>query len=200
MRALCLLTILALAAPAAEAQNRVVLGGVPTNLHIDFSNVFWSQDISTPGAFYAVLPLSEVGAFMAFDPVVAMDFTFGAGSWLRCHMVATEWAYFATSPCAHQPGSSYTAPQSLLTTDYDFGPYTGVQGAPHTPLVYWTRFGRHPQAYLQGLDSSWNREHWQLRTRGWDATDEWNGCGPSPGSVTPTFSGWIAVRFTVAFR
>ncbi len=193
-------SLLALTA-VAPAQSRVYVAGTPTNLLLNLSVGALAPDYAASDAFYALMPLSSVtgfgGGFAVFDPGLQMDFTFGAGNWLRCTMVATDWAYITDTACAHLPGAGYTAPLSLLTTDFDYGPYTGAVGTPYQPFGNSTLFHGNFQSYVSGLGQTFTQERWQLRTRGWPLTDYWNGC-PASG-VTPTFPGWLIVRFTYSF-
>lgn len=190
-------------AAIAPAQNRVFLAGTPTNLLFNLSNTAVAPDAAVGNAFYALMPLSVVqgggGGFAVFDPSLQMDLTYGPGSWLRCTMVATDWAYISDDACAHLAGPGYAAPQSLLTTDYDYGPYPPCVGTPYQPFPNSTVFAGNSQSYVQGLGNTFTQERWQLRTRGWDTNDLWNGCGASSSGVTPTFSGWLIVRFTYTF-
>jgi len=197
-----LIFALALCATPAltPAQDRVFISGLPTNVSVDFSNVLWSSDVTAPDAFFALMPISELYGFAVFDPGEAMDIVYGAGNWLRCRMEATEWGYNTTSACAHRApsGSTVAGPMSLLTSTYDFGPYDGVVGSAHWPAPNWTRFPGNRHSFVEGLGESFTREHWQLRTRGFQLSEVWNDC--TPASLTPTFQGWIAIRFEVTFR
>jgi hypothetical protein len=190
-------------AAAVVAQNRVYLGGVPTNLSLDLSMTAVVPDPTQPDAFLALMPLSTVvgfgNGFAAFDGTFVMNQSFGTGNWLRCTMTAVEWAYISDSACAHAPGPGYSAPLSLLTTDYDYGAYQGVVGTPFLPWPNASYFVGSFQSQVGGYGSGLTPEHWQLRTRGWNTTDLWNGCGPSPSSVTPTFPGWLVARFAYVF-
>ncbi len=201
-RSTLLAATLALFATEANAQaSRVIIGGVPSNLLVDWSGVAVAPDAATPNAFIALMPLSAVSSWAWFEPDLAMDFRYGAGNWLRCRMTATDWAYLSADPCAHVAGNNagapYAAPLSLLTTNSDFGLYTGSSGMPHVPVPDVTLFPQSPASYIEGLGNSWTVETWQLRTRGFWLTDQWNGCQST--GLTPSFSGFLAARFTFTF-
>ena len=80
------------------------------------------------------MPLAEVsgggGGFAIFDDTTTMNFSYGSGNWLRCTMTATDWAYISDDICAHQAPAGYSQPQSLLTTNFDYGPYSPAAGTP----------------------------------------------------------------------
>jgi hypothetical protein len=124
-----------------------------------------------------------------------------ASNWLGCRMTATDWAYLSPAPCAHVAGNNvgapYVTPLSLLTTNSDFGLYTGSSGMPHVPVPDVTLFPQSPASYIEGLGNSWTVETWQLRTRGFWLNDHWNGCQST--GLTPSFSGFLAARFTFTF-
>jgi len=204
LRSVGLATTLALFTTASNAQSqatRVVIGGVPTNLLADWSAVAVAPDATTPNAFIALMPLSVVSSWAWFEPGLTMDFRFGAGNWLRCRMTATDWAYLSPDPCAHMPGNfggvPHAAPLSLLTSNYDYGAYYGSVGMPHVPIPNVTLFPQTGASYVEGLGFNLAVETWQLRTRGWSWTNQWNGCQSS--SLTPTFGGFLAARFTFTF-
>lgn len=192
------LVALGLLAITATAQNRVFLGATPTNLFTNFSNTLVAPDPFLSNGFVVLMPLTAVSGFAAFESVLSMNFVFGAGSWLRCTMTAVEWAYISDNACAHAPGPGLSVPLSLLTTDYDYGPYTGQAGTPFSPWPNSTRFPTNSQSYVNGLISSFSYERWQLRTRGFFNADLWNGCGPA--SITPAFSGFLVARFSYVFN
>ncbi len=202
MRLLAVAVLSAFAA-AVPAQARVFLNGVPTNLSLDLSLTAVVPDPTQPGTFLALMPLSTVagfgGGFATFDGSFVMNQAFGAGNWWRCVMSAVEWAYISDSACAHAPGPGYGTPISLLTTDYDYGAYQGVTGTPLQPWLNSSYFVGGLQSQVGGYSASLTPERWQLRTRGWSTTDLWNGCGPSPSSITPNFSGWLIARFSYVF-
>ena len=186
------------------AQTRVSIGGTPTNLSADWSRIVFAPDPLQLDAFLALMPLSEVsvggGGFAVIDSDFYMDSMYGVGNWLRCTLTATDYAYISDMPCAHLAGPGYAAPQALLTSDYDYGPYTGVAGTPYSPFPNGTRFGGNFQSFLNGQGlPSFHRERWQLRTRGWNPTDLWNGCGANV-NITANFSGFLLARFTFAFH
>lgn len=196
-------SLLLAAAPVAAQGVRVVLNGMPTNLLVDWGGVAASPDATVGNAFVALMPLSAVSTWATFESGLAMDTTFGAGNWLRCTMTATDWAYLSADACAHLPGSNggtpYTAPLSLLTTDFDFGPYAGATGTPQFPTPDTTLFPRTQASFVEGLGSTQlPQEHWQLRTRGFAGTNLWNAC-PGSTSVDPNFTGWLAARFAFSF-
>lgn len=204
MRAFAAFTSLALLSITAglPAQTRVVLGGVPSNLLLDLSATVTAPDAAAADAFFALMPVSNGGSssfdFAVFDGDASMNVSFGSGNWLRCTMVATQWAYLSNDACAHQPPLGTAAPLSLLTSNYDYGTYFGMPGAPHTPWPNATLFGGTYLSFCQGLPS-WSQERWQLRTRGWGANEAWNACPPNQ-TVTPNFGGWLVARFTFSFQ
>lgn len=203
LRSAVLATTIALFATQGSAQaTRIIIGGVPTNLLADWGSIAVAPDASTPNAFFALMPLGSVSSWAGFEPGLAMDQLFGAGNWLRCRMTATDWAYLSPDPCAHLAGNNggvpYPAPLSLLTSTYDWGPYLGSVGMPHVPIPGVTLFAQTPTSFVQGLGNHWTVEHWQLRTRGFQLNDLWNGCAGS-ASPTPNFTGLLAARFTFTF-
>ena len=133
-----------------------------------------------------------------------MDPTIGPGNLLRCRMKTTDWAYISSNPCVHAPGHNagvpYAGPMSLLTSNFDFGPYSGSPGLPHFPILDATLFGQNQNSYIEGLGNTntFALESRQLRTRGFQLNDLWNAC---PAQTTPTtlFSGDLAARFTFTF-
>lgn len=191
--------LLALAA-VLPAQNRVILGGMPSNLLLDLSTTPVVLDGTATDAFFALIPVAQGVSsfgFAAFDGDVSMNFIFGTGNWLRCTMVATHWAVLSNDACAHLPAPGALAPLSQLTTDYDYGVYTGMPGAANLPWAGATMFSGNYQSFCRGLPS-FSQERWQLRTRGYFPNDLWNAC-PGSLSVTPNFSGWVLARFTFSF-
>jgi len=186
---------LALTTTALPAQaSRVFLGGVPTNMHADWSQVATAPDPTIPNTFVAVMPLGAVSSWAFWEPDLGMDMTFGVGNWQQLALSAVDWAYVTPDPCAHLPAPGAGAPLSLLTTDFDYGPYTGQPGAPL--FAGATYCPGAPQSFVSGLTNTWSLERWQLRTRGFFPTDLWNAC-PGPVGITPSFSGFLGVRFTV---
>lgn len=202
MRLLACSSLLALAS-LAPAQNRVFFNGTPTNLLLDLSSTLIAFDASASSAFYAVMPLSTLnggggaGCFATWDPGMLMDILYGPGAWLRCRMEATAWAYLTDEGCAHAAGPAYGAPLSLLTTDFDFGPYAGIVGAPFQPFPNSTLFFGNYASHVMGLGNTFTQERWQLRTRGWDPLNQWNACGAA--GVTPEFAGFLVAHFTIQF-
>lgn len=194
-------TMAVFAADLSAQATRVFIAGVPSNLRADWSNVAVAPDATTPNAFIALMPLNAASTWAMFEPGIVMNSQFGSGNWLRCRMTATDWAYLSPDPCAHAAGNNagvpYPAPLSLLTSDYDFGPYSGSIGMPHVPLPNVTLFGQAPTSYIEGLGNQFEIETWQLRTRGFWLNDQWNGCQSS--SLTPSFNGFLAARFTFTF-
>jgi len=191
---------LLLSVAALPAQGRVVLGGVPSNLQFNLGGTVVALDASAGNAFFALIPISNGQTaldFAVFDGDTEMNFLFGVGSWLRCRMFATDWAYLSTAVCAQQPALGGSAPLSLLTTDFDYGPYSGRPGTPQTPWPDATLFQADGQSFCQGLPSL-SQERWQLRTRGFGLNDAWNACPLNQG-VTQNFSGWLIARFTFTF-
>ncbi len=203
MRLLACSTLLALAA-ASPAQNRVFANGTPTNLLLDLSQTAIAVDPAIGNGFYALMPVSTLfggmgaGCFATFDAGLTMDILFGAGNWLRCRMDATAWGYLTDAGCAHSAASAYAAPLSLLTTDYDFGPYAGIPGLPFALLPNCTVFNGNFATTVQGLGYTFTQERWQLRTRGWDPLNQWNAC--TSGGVTPAFEGWVIAHFTISLQ
>lgn len=200
MRSLAAVLLLALTV-VVPAQNRVILGGTPSNLLLDLSATPVALDGAATDAFFALIPVVNGGSynfgFATFDGDVSMNLAFGTGNWLRCTMVATHWAVLSNDACAHLPPPGALAPKSQLTSDYDYGVYTGVPGAANLPWAGATMFTGNFQSYCRGLPS-WSQERWQLRTRGYNLNELWNAC-PGSFSVTPNFSGWVLARFTFAF-
>jgi len=183
-----------LSAPATAQLTRVVINGVPTNMFADWGQVVAVPDPSLPDTFLAIMPLSAVSTWAEWDPDVIMNMTFGAGNWDRMRMSAVDWAYLSPDACAHQPAAGSLTPESLLTSDYDYGPYSGVPGVPLFPGATMS-FGSN-LSYVQGLGGSgFTRERWQLRTRGFFPNMLWNAC-PGSLSITPNFSGFLGARFT----
>ncbi len=185
---------LALTTAALPAQpSRVFLGPTPTNMHADWSQIATAPDPSLPNTFVAVMPLSQISSWAFWESDMSMTFAYGPGNWQQLTLTAVDWAYVTATPCAHQPAPGASAPLSLLTTDYDFGPYSGQPGTPlFTDASY---FVGGPQSFVSGLGNTFSFERWQLRTRGFFTTDLWNAC-PPPVGVTPSFSGFLGVRFS----
>jgi len=202
-----LLCAAALAATAGAQHQRVTLNGTPTNLLADWSNVFFLTSSVGPNGFHVILPLAEVrggsGGPFVFEGDARMDALYGAGAWSRCTMRAEEWWYLSSDRCLHRPAPGAAAPESLLTTDFDYGTYTGIGGRRATIYYWWMSFRglSDPQAVISGarvggLGPAAN-ERWQLRVHGSSPSNSWNAC--PGGAPTPTAPGWIAVYFTFAF-
>ena len=187
-------------AALVPAQGRVFIGGVPTNLRLNLSSTSVAPDVAAANAFYALMPFTNGTPcfdFAVFDSDLTMWY-YGPGNWLRCTMVATHWAYLSNDACAHQPAPGTAAPQSVLMSDFDYGPYSGMPGAPNQPWPGATVFNGSVWSFCHGL-SNLTEERWQLRTRGFWTNQPWNACPPN-GSVTPNFSGWLIARFTFSFQ
>ena len=201
MRSLSVVLLLALAVEV-PAQNRVILGGTPSNLLLDLSTTAVALDGTATNAFFALLPVVNGSSynfgFAVFDSDWSMNMAFGTGTWLRCTMVATHWAVLSNDACAHQPPPGALAPLSLLTSDFDYGIYTGEPGAANLPWPGATMFTGGFQSVCRGLPGL-SLERWQLRARGYNTNELWNAC-PSSASVTPNFSGWVLARFTFSFQ
>ena len=175
--------------PVAAQSARVIVGGSPTNMIAD-----WGQVVAVPdggNSFLLLAPLSSLPTWAEWEPDLFMDSQFGSGNWSRLRLAATEWAYLSADPCAHQPAAGAVAPLSLLTSSYDFGAYTGVAGTALFPDA--TLFPGAQNSFVEGLPG-WTFERWQLRTRGFFLSDLWNAC-PASSTVTPNFTGFVAVRF-----
>ena len=186
------------AVPALGQLNRVMINAQPTNMVANWAQIVALPDSSQPNTFLALMPLSVLSTWAEWDPDQIMDFQFGSGSWSRMRMTASAWAYLSPDACAHQPALGATHPQSLLTSDFDNGPYSGVAGSPLFASVSAgaTVFPSSSASIVEGLTgSSFSRERWQLRTRGFFPSMVWNAC-PNATTITPTFSGFIGVRFT----
>jgi hypothetical protein len=193
---LSLTSVGAFAAPAAAQLQRVMINAQPTNMVANWAQVLAVPDSSQPNTFLALMPLSVLSTWAEWDPDQIMDLQFGGGNWSRMSMTASAWAYLSPDVCAHQPALGATHPESLLTSDFDNGPYIGVQGGPLFASAGATVFSSSTASIVGGLTgSSFSRERWQLRTRGFFPSMLWNAC-PNAGSITPTFSGFIGVRFT----
>lgn len=177
----------------APAQSRLYVNGSPTNMLVDWSQIATLPDPAQSDAFLAIMPLSAVETWAVWQPDIFMDAQFGVGNWTRVRMEATDWAYLSPDACAHQPAAGAAAPQSLLTSNYDFGAYTGVAGSPLFPGA--TQFGGSPVSYVEGLGqwAFYTNETWQLRTRGFWTNELWNAC-PGSANVTPNFTGYLGVR------
>ena len=184
---------LALTTTALPAQaSRVFLGGVPTNMHADWSQVATAPDPTIPNTFVAVMPLGAVSSWAFWEPDLSMDMTFGVGNWQQLALSAVDWAYVTPTACAHLPPTGASAPLSLLTTDYDYGPYTGAMGLPLFAGASY--FLANNQSVVSGLANTFDMERWQLRTRGFFLNDLWNAC-PGPAGLTPSFTGFVGARF-----
>ena len=180
------------------AQTRVFLGPTPTNLVLDLSQSVMVADPLLINAVYVLMPIQgSYLSFATFDSTLVMNSTFGTGGWMRCNMTALEFAYITDTACAHTAASGQTAPLALVTTDYDFGPYSGLAGTPFVPFPNSTLFPA-PFATVSGLGQTFTQEHFQLRTRGFQLNELWNGC-PGPATVNPTFTGFLVVRFSYDF-
>jgi hypothetical protein len=188
---------LALASPAAAQRARVLANGAPTNLLVDWRQVSAVPDVTAPRTFLVVMPLTAVSAWAVWEPDPVMDLTFGAGNWKRLSMTAEDWAYLTPDTCAHRPAAGAAAPRSLLTSDDDFGPYAGVLGVPMSPIASYFVGGT--QSVVSGLLNSFSLERWQVRTRGFFPSTQWNACAPA-SSVTPNFSGFLGARFSYAIQ
>lgn len=194
---LFVLSAAAIATPASSQMTRVVINGVPTNMSADWSQVVAVPDPVMPDTFVALMPLNSISSWAQWEPDLGMDLVFGIGNWNQLTMSALEWAYLSPDACAHQPAPGGSAPESLLTTDFDYGPYTGVAGTPLFPDA--TYFAGSPQSFVSGLTNSFSLERWQLRTRGFFPSMLWNGC-PGSSSVTHNFTGFLAARFTYTIQ
>jgi len=177
--------------------SRVVLPSGPTNMWADWAQVATVPDPALPDTFVAVMPLSSVSSWAFWEPDTSMDLTFGAGNWKQLTLSTGGWAYLSSSPCAHQPAPGNAAPLSLLTTDFDYGGYTGAPGAPLFPSL--SAFQPAAQPGVGGLSNTFTLERWQLRTRGFFPAEAWNACAPN-GGVTPNFAGVLAARFTYSVQ
>jgi hypothetical protein len=190
-------------AALVPAQGRIFIAGMPSNLSLYLSSTPTVLDPAASDAFFALMPFTYGQTsfpFAVFDADLTMNSLYGSGNYLRCTMFASHWAYLTNDACAHQPALGAAAPQSLLTTDYDWGFYGGVPGTPNQPWPGATMFtgGSYPAAsYCQGLPTGFSPARWQLRTRGWFTNDAWNAC--PIGTPFPNFSGWLLVRFTFSF-
>ena len=185
-----------LVAQGAVTMSRVLLPLGPTNMWVDWSQVSTAPAVQ-PDSFIAVMPLTAVSQWAFWEPDQSMDLTFGPGNWRQLVMTAEEWAYLSADPCAHQPAAGSAAPLSLLTSDYDSGPYVGLPGTPlFAGATYSLPFGAlsHSVGGLMNM-GSFSLERWQLRTRGFFAGDLWNACPPN-GQVTANFSGVLVARFS----
>jgi len=185
-------------APGVEAQHvRVLAQGAPTNMLVDWQQISAAPDATDPRTFLAVMPVAAVSTWAVWEPDPLMDMTFGPGNWKRLRMEAPDWAYLTPETCAHRPAAGAAAPQSLLTSDDDYGPYAGVLGVPMSPVASYFVGGAH--SVVSGLTNSFSLERWQLRTRGFLPSTQWNACAPS-SSVTPNFSGFVGVRFSYSIQ
>ncbi|MEC7725129.1 MAG: hypothetical protein VYD05_06430 [Planctomycetota bacterium] len=192
------LALLLLSACALQAQtNRVVVNGVPTNMTANWNQVSAVPDPTQPDTFLAVMPISAVSTWAAWEPDAIMDLSFGQGNWGRLILSAVDWAYVTPAACAHLPPVGGSAPLSLLTTDYDYGPYTGAMGQPL--FVGASYFVASNQSVVSGLANTFDMERWQLRTRGFFPSDRWNAC-TGPAGVTPSFAGFIGARFAYSIQ
>jgi len=183
-----------LATPIPAQINPIVIGGVQTNATFDWSQVIAVPDATMPDTFLALMPLSAVSSWASWEGQFVMDTVFGSGNWSRLQMNAVSWAYLSPDPCAHQPGpgTGMPTPASLLTTDYDYGPYNPVYG--YSLFQDATAFQGSNESFVAGLTgtNAFIQERWQLRTRAFFGT-AWNGCTPS---LTPSFSGFLLARFS----
>lgn len=192
-----LLPLLLLACSLQAQTNRVVVNGTPTNMLVDWSQVSAVPDPTQTDAFLAVMPVSAVSAWAAWEPDPIMDLSFGQGNWGRLTLTAVDWAYVTPTACAHLPPAGGSAPLSLLTTDYDYGPYTGAMGLPLFAGASY--FLANNQSVVSGLANTFDLERWQLRTRGFFLSDFWNAC-PGPAGLTPSFTGFVGARFTYSIQ
>lgn len=159
-------------------------------------------DSLAPNTFVAVMPLTALRSWAAVESKPTMDDEYGAGNWLRCRMNATQLAYLSANPCAlllgNDAGKPYAAPMSLLTSNQWQGPCTGVPGQPDDPIPGAAMFVGTEASSIEGPGNTWATESWQLRTRGYRATDLWNGCA-GQSKPSPNFSGWLVGRITFDF-
>ena len=177
------------------AQQRIFINGSPTNMLADWSQISSMPDSTAPNTFLAFMPISAVSSWAVWEPDITIDANFGPGNWIRVRIEATYCASLSPDTCAHQSAAGTTAPMSLLTSSYDFGAYSGVNG---TPLFAGaTIFPSSPIAYVEGLPAfaGWTFERWQLRTRGFWPNEPWNAC-QTASTVTPNFTGYLGARFT----
>ena len=189
---LCLLTC-----TLQGQSNRVVVNGQPTNMLVDWSQVSAVPDPSQVDTFLAVMPVSAVSTWAAWEPDAIMDLSFGQGNWGRLVLPAVDWAYVTPTACAHLPPAGSSAPLSLLTTDYDYGPYTGAMGLPLFAGASY--FLANNQSVVSGLSNTFDLERWQLRTRGFFLNELWNAC-TGPAGLTPSFTGFVGARFTYSIQ
>jgi hypothetical protein len=179
--------------------NRVTLAGMPTNLWWD-NGAGVIVSASTSGTAILLMPLDSLPRFAAWEPAQSMDLSFGQGNWTQVGFQALRWAYLSPDACAHQAAAGQSTPLSLLTTDFDYGPYPGMPGNVGIPFAGATMYQGHPiLSYIQGQgQSSWTFERWQLRTSGSFPAMPWNAC-PQTGLVSPNFTGFVAVEFALHF-
>ena len=200
---LALCAMAPLMAQGSGAHFRVVLPTGPTNMWVNWNQVSIAPAVQSD-SFLAIMPLSAVPTWAFWEPDETMNLTYGAGNWSQVVMTANEWAYLSADPCAHLPAAGNVEPLSMLTSDYDSGPYSGVPGVPlfpgmsyHLPVA-WPPNSPHVVGGLMNM-STFNLERWQLRTRGFFPSDAWNACAPN-GTITPNFSGLLAARFTFSVQ
>ena len=190
-------------AQGSGAHVRVVLPTGPTNMWVNW-NAISTAPGGQPDSFIAIMPLSAVSSWAFWEPDETMNLTYGAGNWSQLVLSAEEWAYLSPDTCAHAPAAGEASPLSLLTSDYDSGPYSGLPGLPlfagasyFWPLA-WPPNGPQSVGGLMNMNT-FNLERWQLRSRGFFPSEPWNACPPN-GSITPNFSGLLAARFTFSVQ
>jgi hypothetical protein len=184
----CILVMM-LTSDIRAQSSRLHLGGVPTNLHLDWTSAVAVPYTQAPDNFVVLMPLSALAQWAQFEGPFSMNWTYGQNNWLQCSMVAEAWSYLSLTPCAHQAPAGQSTPLSLLTTNFDFGSYSGSPGLPFLPDA--TLFFSNGQSYM--TTSGLGMNNWELRTSDFFGSP-WNSC--SGGG----FGGWLLARFSYSFN
>ena len=131
--------------PAEAQMARVQVGGLPTNLKADWSQVFWAP-ASVPGEFYLLASFSGAPAgsfvFEMFDwdshPEMFGQFP---GGWYEVGFSFPEWAYQSNLPCGMQGASMSAVPHGGIQSTFGYGGplQTGPALGVNDPLPGWVR-------------------------------------------------------------
>jgi len=143
IRSAALFTAVVLGSPLSAQLTRLQFGGLPTNLHADFSQVFLAPG-TTPGSFFFLAPFSGTPAgrfeFSMFNwdghPMMQSVYP---GGWYEARFQFPQWAYLSNAPCGLQPAVGNLLPHGGIDSTYDYGPplFTGPVRATHQPLPGW---------------------------------------------------------------
>ncbi|MEC7583185.1 MAG: hypothetical protein VYE77_02615 [Planctomycetota bacterium] len=141
--ALAVSALFAFSVPAVAQLTRIQVGGLPTNLKADWSEVFWAP-ANAPGEFYLLAPFSGAPAgsfvFDMFDwdshPEMFGQFP---GGWYEVGFSFPEWAYLSNDPCGMSAAPGFDVPHGGIESTFGYGGslQTGPALAVNFPLPGW---------------------------------------------------------------